>query len=180
MSFMLFTSCHLRHLRFCFQFVNPFERLWSVPAGFFCSEKMTSLDMLDMYFANLIVLGKYFVQWDVLLRCLSDVSSMRYASQMSLRRLLNEICLPDASQMSAQWDMPLICFLNEIYASQMPLICLLNEINLSDALQKQIKMSFICLLNELLEHEVYDPGHTCHLYMLSYGHPFCVCIWHGP
>ena len=33
------------------------------------------------------------LQWYVLLRCLSDISSMRHAPQMPLRCLLNEMCL---------------------------------------------------------------------------------------
>ena len=43
--------CHLRHLSFCFQFYKPFARLWSGPQFFVCcSDKMTSLDFVDMYF----------------------------------------------------------------------------------------------------------------------------------
>ena len=41
--------------------------------------------------------------------------------------------LSDASQMSPQRAMPLMCFPNEMYASQMPLICLSYASSMRDA-----------------------------------------------
>jgi hypothetical protein len=52
---------HLRHLPFCFQFYKPFTRLWGSPQFSF-SEKMTSLDLLEMYFVILAIFDQYFVK----------------------------------------------------------------------------------------------------------------------
>jgi hypothetical protein len=39
---------------------KPFAMLWAFPPFFLCSGEMTSLEILDMHFANVVVLGKYF------------------------------------------------------------------------------------------------------------------------
>ena len=42
---------------------KPLKMLWSVPQGLFCSEKMMSLDLLDLHFVFFyIVFDQYLVQ----------------------------------------------------------------------------------------------------------------------
>ena len=41
---------------------KPWAMMWSVPQVLFFSEKMTSLDLLDMHFVNLNDLNQYLVQ----------------------------------------------------------------------------------------------------------------------
>ena len=66
----------------------------------------------------------------------------------------------DASQMSPQRAMPLMCSLNEIYAPQMPPICLLNERCFSYASSKNFR-NMKCLILGMratcIIYEVYFP-----------------------